>query len=238
MNKLDVDPSREAKTRILNMDGPEFDQELISFLKGVISDELIEGAPEQILVERVGTESLLQIDGWKDSSSKIELTGESTGKSKGYEIGPFTRSKSKSESVMTGEITDDEFEEVIQAALIFEDRIYIESSPELDIDILFSDIDRVLHSLDKSFDNVTDDQVVIETGNNSFKILCTVDEEVTEYMSRRVRETKQNATSNPKSDDKDSDIGDRLREVKKLYEEGILTEEEFKSKKQDLLDDM
>jgi hypothetical protein len=234
-NQLNMDPNRRAKNRVIQNDPPEFDTDMIDFLQDATTDDLLDGAPEEVLVERVGTESKLQIDGWKGTSSKIELSGETSGTTTGLEIGMFSRGKSEAESALEGEITREGWETVIDAATVLEDRIlfHMDSSPT--IEILLSDIDQVVHTRDNSYENVTEDEVVLETGNNSFRVMCTVGDSVTEYISKRVNAIKQDRSPQKGTGPVDLDIGDSLRELKELRDEEVITEEEFVDKKKDLL---
>lgn len=218
------------------VDKPRFRQEIIDFVEEHTPEKPLDGVPEEVLVEKVGPKSTLRIEGWESNQSEIKLTGSSTGKSKGYEIGPFTRSKSTSESVMTGQITQDEWENRITAALAFEDRMYIDSSPE--IELLYQDISQIMRSSQdgtKQAPGGTTYQVVISTNNNSFRLFCDASEEAVSNINNRVLNHSQKDAQVAKQA---SSVSDRVEELKKMYDKGLIDKDKFESKKEELLDEL
>uniref|UniRef100_A0A7D5KN19 SHOCT domain-containing protein n=2 Tax=Natrinema halophilum TaxID=1699371 RepID=A0A7D5KN19_9EURY len=59
-------------------------------------------------------------------------------------------------------------------------------------------------------------------------------EEAIAFIQEQVSQSRENKEPVEESDNKPAD---KLRELKNLHEEGVLTDDEFKSKKRELLDD-
>jgi hypothetical protein len=199
--------------------------------------------PEKyVLQDAIELPGCLKIEGWNESgATKIEagITGdvESEGTSSGFQVGPYTSSKSKSEGTVTaeldGSIADDLFTAKIKFVQVTQDGVFIDSDPVLDFD--YSAIDRVMKR-DMGFTIKAEGTTYSVLGylgrQSSPSPLDSPDlEEAIAYMQKRVEEENKKASQN------DTELPEKLRELKSLHEDGVITDEEFKNKKDEILDD-
>jgi hypothetical protein len=218
-----------------------------------IQEKISESLPETyILQDYIERPSHLKIEGWQESGGtniNAGVGGElsNTGSSRGIQIGPYSRSKSKSKGTITaeldGNIADNSFSSEIDFIQVSEKGLYIDSDPVLDID--YEAIDRVLKR-DKGFTIEADGTAYTIVGprqltsmllgkDGSFSALDSPNlEEAIVFIQEQVSQSRDNKEPVEESDNKSAD---KLRELKELHDEGILTDDEFESKKEDLLDD-
>lgn len=189
---------------------------------------------EHILVESIRKGGWkLRVEGWEKSkdlgeSGKIEGSVQSKGKSKGTQVGPFVRSKSKSTGSIDASISlptsDSTYEKGIDWLRASKEGIYVKTDPILDIS--YDEIDKIREK---------DDGFILQTGETGFTIECFRDtgsdiSACVRYISEKLE--SESKTERPVSDDPTA----KIREVKELYDDGVISEEEFESKKQELLD--
>ena len=223
----------------------EFPEEIIEFVKEKASLEKTDKNAKFNVVSPFHEDDIvIKVEGWTDGSAEmnadVEAKSQSKGKSKGLELGPFTRSKTKSESSIegniTGEIADNTFEVLVMAFKLYNDRLSIYtvrqgegllSTNEGKLDISYSDLDKIY----KMGENV-----VIEFGSTTFRVKGIPNTAQVEKGLNFVKEKMDFAEESP-TESKEGGTGDKLRELKELHEDGILTDEEFHSKKEELLDD-
>lgn len=194
----------------------------------------------------------IKIEGWTDGSSNIsadvDASASSKGESKGIELGPFTRSKTSSNSSIEGEISgaisDNTFTDRVNSFKLYDENLIIDSEVKFDLD--YSDIENIFKDnsggMTKEGGTLVEkgDGVVIETGSVTLKITnlpkgAPIDNAVKFVHSKLNNKREENVNDDDSTTEKSAD---KLREVKQLYEDDIITEEEFESKKQDLLDDL
>lgn len=196
--------------------------------------------------------SHLKVEGWEDSgvtniNAGIDGSTESKGKSSGVQIGPYTSSKSKSEGSITakidGSIADSSFSSEIRFLHISESGIFVDSDPVLDFG--YEEIDRILPrdsgftiEVDETAYTVVGPQQLVDMQlgkSGSFSQLDSPDlEDAIRYMQEQASQTH---NKNASAEESDSTSANKLRELKKLHDEGILTDDEFESKKEQLLDE-
>lgn len=194
----------------------------------------------------------LKVEGWTDGSSSVDAeinaSGSSEGKSKGIEIGPFTRSKTSSNSSiegdLSGSISDNSYTTDVLLFRLYDEFIFIDS--KLELELYYKNIDNIFKEDGggMTMRNGTlvkpGDGVVIQTGSVSFRIEdlpddAPIDEAIDFIKSKMTNEGKE--SSNVDGSDTKTDA-DKLRDLKELYDEDILSEEEFESKKKEILDDI
>lgn len=185
-------------------------------------------------VEYLGFDGELRVEGWKGSASEINAgidAGATTGGvSLGLESGPFSvggsASKSSISGEIEGEISDNTYSTPIESFLIFEDKIIIDS--ELTLELFYEEIDRV---------TAMDRGLVIEVGKTTYrtKIRNCKDQldEIQSYISNQI----DGSANKQKEADSSTDIADKLRQLKDLHEDGVVSDEEFEAKKSELLND-
>lgn len=209
-----------------------------------IFNEIQEKSPKTtpeiyILQTHINKTCKLKVEGWQESggssvNARIQGETSSTGSSRGVQVGPYTGSKSKSEGTVTaklsGSISDKSFSSDVDFIHISEQGVYVDSDPVLDFD--YDVVDMVLER---------DNGFTIEAGSTAYTITeggSTFGpanlEEAIAFMQKQVRQSRDNGDTAEESGSKPAD---KLRELKEFHEEGILTDSEFESKKEDLLDD-
>lgn len=216
---------------------PEKLEEIEGFVDSRVTDTSNK-SPVYVLNEWIEDNAELKIQGWQQGSSElsgvINGTTNSSGKSKGIEIGPFTRAKTKSNSTidadLQGEISDNTFSSDIINFQVFENGVHVVSDPILDFS--YKNIDKVVKR---------NSGMIIESGQTSYSISGLPRpnfDEIIDFLQRKVDSSSTQSDSNNQNSDDDKNETEKIREVKQLYEDGIITEEEFESKKQGLLDDL
>ncbi|MFQ3477444.1 SHOCT domain-containing protein, partial [Halonotius sp. F2-221B] len=192
----------------------------------------------------------LRIEGWTKGSSDINAdvnaSSNSKGKSFGVQGGPFFASKTASKSSIkgdiSGEITDNTYTAEIEKLKIYKQNLTLKSGVELDIHL--SEIGNVFKQ---------QNGLIIEVAGTTFRMgdlpsdakvseavsyikdhMTSSEEEVEDTSSA---EKDENENKDEYADSANVDTAEKLRELKGLHEDGILTDEEFETKKEELLDD-
>jgi hypothetical protein len=187
----------------------------------------------------------LRIEGLEKDSSitkgTISARTESEGVSRGVQVGPFTKEKSKSQGSIEGKInsvtTDNTFSSDIKFIQIDNDGIYVESDPV--IDISYSDIDRVAKR---------HNGIYAEIGQQTYSIMgyghfgtSSLEEydlrQVISTIQKRIEDSNGKSSKKERSDQSDQTPAERMRDLKQLCDDGIISEDEFESKKGELLDE-
>jgi len=176
----------------------------------------------------------LKAEGWTDGSSQIraDLTAgsESTGKSRGIEIGPFTRSKSQSTAELSGEldgaVSDNSFSSSIRSIRVYENELTIDS--DLKMNLRYSDISNIYGKKDG---------FVIDTGSEVFKIRnIPSDKPVTEATRYIESEVTKNDDTSESGGQTHTSNNEKLSELKDLFENDLITKDEYEEKKEEILD--
>jgi hypothetical protein len=183
----------------------------------------------------------LKVEEWTDGAAKIEsdlkAESESEGGSKGIQVGPFSRSKSESKSSIegdiSGEISDNSFSTEVYCFKIYDERLFLNAF-KINLDLYYSELENVYEERNG---------IILDTGSITFRIGKISDYE---NLTRAVRFMKSKIVSDnlAPSDQENADVepmrrepAEKLRELKELRDDGILTEQEFESKKDEILDD-
>jgi hypothetical protein len=182
----------------------------------------------------------LKIEGWKNTNSQTinaEIEGDfnESGRSKGIQIGAFSTSRSVSDGELNagleGNISNNSFVSEIKYIEMSSDKILILSDPTLEFE--YYQIDQIMRRKDGfSLDVNGTVYSVTSIGTKTIN-------------SSEVRSAINNLQENIKSrihDDNvrqnNDDITSRLRNLKSLYDEGILSDTEYDSKKAELLEEL
>ena len=189
----------------------------------------------------------LRIEGLEkgNSISRGTISGktESEGVSRGIQVGPFTRGESKSRGSIEGKIetatTDNTFSSDIEFLQIDKNGIYVESDPI--IDVRYSDIDRVAKR---------DNGLFAEIGQQTYSIIgygsfgtasleeYNLDEVISSIKENIENSDEENKVPNRKGqNDSNQTPAEKIQDLNTLYDEGIISEDEFNSKKKQLLDE-
>jgi hypothetical protein len=184
----------------------------------------------------------LRIEGVDKGSSitggTISGNTRSTGSSKGAQLGQFTKGKSTSQGSFEGNIStttsDNTFTSKIELFVIGGNGIYIKSDPNINVG--YSDIDRIARG---------DDGIFIEIGQQTYSISGAYNNVSFSDLGgsfsavrRKIKNTN-NAEKNSTEENNSSSESkptEQINELKKLYDNGAITEEEFNEKKKELLD--
>lgn len=235
-NRIDIHKGR-TKYTFWTTDRPSG---IINFLSGNAGRERFE------LVEADDEKGTLRIEGWTKGSSDINAdvnaSSESKGKSFGVQGGPFFASKTASKSSIkgdiSGQISDNTYTAEIEKLKVYKQNLTLKSGVELDIHL--SEIENVFKQ---------QNGLVIEVAGTTFRMgNLPSDAKVSEAVSyiKDQMTSSDEGTEDPSSDEgdesensdsEDVDTAEKLRELKSLHEDGILTDEEFETKKEELLDD-
>lgn len=217
---------------------PEFPQKILDTIQQKVENIVDNNLPyEFLLVEPFDRSSgELKVEGWTDGSSEIDAdvvaSSQSRGGSRGIELGPFTRSKTSSKSSIegdiSGEITDNTYTADIRCFKLYEEHLIIDS--EMNLDLHYSDIDEIYKQRKG---------VIIEVGSTAFRIdNVSVPNQIDEAVAFIKKQIDTFAEEETAPDEERSvDSAHKLRQLKELHEDGILTDEEFQSKKEELLND-
>jgi hypothetical protein len=171
----------------------------------------------------------LRVEEWTGGAAGIEAgiegKSESEGSSTGIQLGPFSRSSTKSRSSIkgdiSGEISDNTFNTKIHYFKIYEDKLFIRASG-MNLNLAMSDIKDVQQARNG---------IILSTETTTFKIeeLWGVDTSaVVQFIRKKGMDSSGQAGSDPTF---------KLRELKKLFEDDIITKAEFEAKKEEVLDD-
>lgn len=198
----------------------------------------------------------LKVEGWTDGSSSVDAelsaSGSSKGKSRGVELGPFTRSKTSSNSSiegdLSGSISDNSYTTDILLFKLYDEYLVIDS--ELNLKLSYTNIDNIFKKDGEGMvmgkkkiggefvGNKTlvklGDGIVIQTGSGTFIIEDLPEDapinEAINFVRSNIPNINEQNNNNTNTD--------KLRELKELYDEDVLSEEEFESKKKEILDDI
>jgi hypothetical protein len=236
----------------------DFPMEVIEYLKNKIDETGSHLLPyEYSLSNPLAMERpTLKVEGWTDGSSSVDAeisaSGSSKGKSRGVELGPFSRSKTSSSSSiegdLSGSISDNSYTTDVLSFKLYDEYLVIDS--ELNLKLSYSDIDNIFKKDGEGIvmrrkkiggEFVGDetlvklgDGIVIQTGSGTFIIEdlpedASIDEAI-DFVRSNISNTSEENNNNTNAD--------KLRELKELYDEDVLSKEEFESKKKEILDDI
>lgn len=182
----------------------------------------------------------LTIEEWTDGNSEvdgsIDIDGGSKGKSRGLIIGPFTGSKSKSSMSAKGDISasisNNSFTAEIQTLVIRDENLKLDSDV-IEFDMDFSEIDRVYK---------TNDGFVVKSGGTTFRIGdlpkgSSINRIVSYIEKNRSDQPTDFESKSDSSEKSDKELTEKLEELEELKEKGVLSDEEFESKKENLIED-
>jgi hypothetical protein len=207
----------------------------------LIKSKLSINDSDRIIVnDLIETPGHLKIEGWKNTNSQTinaEIEGDfnESGRSKGIQIGAFSTSRSVSDGELNagleGNISNNSFVSEIKYIEMSSDKILILSDPTLEFE--YYQIDQIMRRKDGfSLDVNGTVYSVTSIGTKTIN-------------SSEVRSAINNLQENIKSrihDDNvrqnNDDITSRLRNLKSLYDEGILSDTEYDSKKAELLEEL
>lgn len=217
-------------------------KEAIKHIKG----EMGKSSLHSTLISYDDDNGVIKVEGWTGGPSKIQASldadvkanAETKGTTKGVNIGAFTYAKNVSKSSISGrangeiegEISDNTYTSEITSLKIFDDRIYLDSG--LEMDIYYDEIDRLMKE---------GQGMVLQMGETTFRIQSPSESSISsdiDYIQERIADSNnKTAGQSTTGDSEDTTSAEKLRELKELQEDGILTDEEFQSKKEELLDD-
>jgi hypothetical protein len=175
----------------------------------------------------------LRVESWTggpaDIDAEISTASRTREKSKGLHIGALSATSSNASTTTTGEVTgeisDNTYTSNIATLQIYDGSLVLNSEIKLDIE---------LHEIDSIF--LQESGFVIEVKSTTFRCMDLAD---TSHVSDAVEYIQQHvdAHADADTDSDDGDLSSKIRDLKQLHEEGLLSDEEFESKKQELLDE-
>lgn len=207
---------------------PKFPNTLEKHLSSQFQDKESGDAPEYILTDFIRDSmepNKYWVSGFDKEKAEINLSGQSSGKSKGVQVGAFSRSKSKSEISISGQSSKKEQMKRLSILLVKENKIILDGYYGK-FEIPYGTIEHLGKKR----------TIKIVTGTFKFKIYISQNspfrDEALEYMRTRVGMSRNEGSegSNPSEG-----ISPKIRELHSLKEDGIITKEEFEEKKKKLL---
>jgi hypothetical protein len=178
----------------------------------------------------------LKVEGWKNAESQTIQAGikgdfNESGSSKGIQIGAFSASKSASggelSAELDGNISDTSFTSQVEYIEITDDGIFILSDPVLDLK--YDQINQVLRR---------EDGFSLDINGTVYSIIGPLPSRMTSSAINKIEKELQSSQSSKKVNEENDDISQRLRELKSLYDDGILNEGEYESKKAQLIKEL
>jgi hypothetical protein len=206
---------------------------------GYLDDEL------KVLIDWIEKPGELRIEGLTKGSSTTtgKITGDTDidGASRGIQIGPFTREKSKSQGSIQADIrsntSDNTFTSDVDFLQIDRNGIYVKSDPVIDIE--YSEIERV---------SKRNNGIFVEIGQQTYSI-----NGYGHFMTSPLKRDNLDAAFGQiesKIGDKEDTVAntvdgqvneqtpaEKIEDLNQLYQNNIISKEEFESKKTDLLDE-
>lgn len=193
------------------------------------------------IVDKYKSETgLLKIEEWTDGNSKLDgsisMEGSSKGKSRGLIIGPFTGSKTKSSMSAKGDIdasiSNNKFTAEIQTLMIRNDNLKLDSDV-IEFDMAISEIDRAYE---------TNAGFIVESNGTTFRLGDLPEgsriSPVVRYIeNNRSDQPSDSESKSESSENSDKELTNKLEELQGLHEKGVLSDDEFESKKEELLED-
>ena len=193
-----------------------------------------------IVNDLIETPGQLKIEGWKNTNSQTinaEIEGDfnESGRSKGIHVGAFSASSSVSDGKLNagleGNISNNSFVSEIQFIEMSSDKILILSDPILEFE--YYQIDQIMPRKDGfSLDvngTVYSVTSISEPTVKSSQMRSAINNIQEDIKSRRKRSDASGS---------DNDITNKLRNLKSLYDDGILSDTEYDSKKAELLEEL
>jgi hypothetical protein len=176
-------------------------------------------------------------DGRSFVSGGLSGTTESSGKSRGVQIGPFTRGKSESSGSIEADLGATISEQSPSSSLDFfrvsDDHVYVESDPVLNVP------HSRLTTVRKAKERMGYERIHLGIDNSVFtcEVSQYIDEadSVVSFLTNKITEMAAQKSTDTQSSGQTT--AEKIRDLGELYESGIITEEEFQMKKQELLDE-
>jgi hypothetical protein len=233
-NKDEEEERSLLRNKIVEAEFPSIPSEVIQILERKISSETVDGAPRFVLTEFLNshsyqTQAKISVPELDSSESDIQISSETSGRSRGIQLGAFSRSKITTSSRARGTITTGISDQDCQVVLVFTDSIYIDSDSH-EFMIPYSDIDLISDGRDMN----------IHTSTLSIKLRKPTDhpdvEDAVSYIKQRVRYFDQDSDDGSEIEEYD-EIPEKIRELDSLYDEDMITKSEYETKKSELLED-
>lgn len=181
---------------------------------------------------------VLKVEEWSGGGSKVDgsvdIDGSSKGKSRGVNVSMFSASKSKStisaEGDISATISDNSFEAKIDALAVNGSILEFESEKiTFDIDVL--DISNVYR---------TDSGIIVEADGTTFRIdgISTSPVKADRAIqSAKEEHQPEESAEEEQAQNSNGELSEKLEELQELNDDGVLSDEEFESKKEELLDE-
>jgi len=210
--------------------------ELKDLYKLIKDKLLIDDSGRFILIDLIERPGQLKIEGWKNSNSQsidAEIEGDynESGASKGIHVGAFSASRSVSEGELNaelkGNISNDSYVSEVDYVEISNNGILVLSDPVLEFE--HYQIDQVMKRKDGFSLDV----------NGTVYSITSWDLQDSSILNDAINQMQENIKSRKQDDNvrQDNDeITNRLRNLKSLYDDGILSDTEYDSKKAKLLE--
>lgn len=191
-----------------------------------------------VLVDKYKSETgILKIEEWSGGSSvvdgSVDIDGSSKGKSRGVSVGLFSASRSNSsisaEGDISATISDNSFLAEINSLALLDDELRLRSD-EIDFEINVLDIGRVYR---------TDSGIVVEADGTTFRMdgLSTGSATAVRGIESAKEEHQPDEQEPEPAQNSNGELSEKLEELQELNDSGVLSDEEFKDKKGELLNE-
>jgi hypothetical protein len=215
-------------------------EELYDLYELIKSKLSINDSDRLIVNDLIETPGHLKIEGWKNTNSQtinavIEGDFNESGRSKGIQVGAFSASRSVSDGELNagleGNISNNSFVSEIKYIEMSSDKILILSDPMLELE--YYQIDQIMRRKD-GFSLDVNGTVYSVTSINTKTITSSEMRSAINNIQEHIKSRKQDDNVRQNNDD----ITSRLRNLKSLYDDGILSDTEYDSKKAKLLEEL
>jgi hypothetical protein len=206
---------------------------------GYLDDEL------KVLIDWIEKPGELRIEGLNEGSSTTtgRISGETdiAGGSRGIQIGPFTREKSRSQGSIQADIksntSDNTFTSDIDFLQIDRNGIYVKSDPVIDIE--YSEIERVSKRNNGVFAEIGQQTYSINGYGHFMTSPLKRDNLDAAFgqIESKIRDKEDTVESTVDSQLNIQTPAEKIEDLNQLYQNDIISKEEFESKKSDLLDE-
>jgi hypothetical protein len=208
-------------------------KEFKSLYKSIRNNISSDNSERCVLKDLIEVPCKLKVEGWKNAEGQTISAGidgdfKESGSSKGIQIGAFSASKSVSEGELSaeldGNISDNSFISQVEYIEITDNGVLILSDPVLDLK--YDQIDRVLRR---------NDGFSLDINGTVYSVIGSLPSQMTSSAINRIEKEIQSSQSSININEENDNISQRLRELKSLYDDGILNESEYESKKAQLI---
>jgi hypothetical protein len=244
-SKAQISDEAVGAPSVQSVKKPSLPAEFAKELKTRIENHGGKAAHEYRLVRPSTSDAILRVEDWTDGASNLSAdlaaTSKTQGESRGVQVGAYTRSSVETTSSTSGEISgsisDNTYTTEIESFDILEERVAIESG--LKLDLHYSDIQQFAEEGDGVV--IVLNSITVRIAGCRQECLSEAVEFVNDRMAEFEAEADGAATAAQSVDSEQTDEPDpesRLKRLNSLHDQGLLSEEEFESKRSEIVSEL